>query len=387
MRRFRQFPIALTASFLAIAVLAQGSASAAKSGINRDAQALARHLRATPPASKANADEIARLRQRMIAAIELVEKSHRGNGPAPESLIENALDFCEGMGDYERLLTMNAVLTTWRTANGRGLFTENGKFYERITRGRGVGDRCVFELIVPAKDFPAASNQLANVRLVTEEQKRRRKDEGPDHRQAAHRSQLEKMIAEKAGRKQLAAIENGPKTNSLGETAEEALAAWEKEREAAGELAGKLPNIRLAGRVTGTPSHMTRNRWRATAELTNLSNFPTEVTLDIYFLGITDRKKDHYLMAKSSQSVKLRRGEERSLELYTRAESSYKGKADDHDQVPKKERKHTQVRARGFVMVVRQGDEVVAFTGSDRLLANYADPKVEYSPLRSLPAF
>ena len=366
------------------------SSQAASSRINKSAQALAKHLAATPPAKKASDGDLAKARQRMIAAIELVEANNRSNGPRPESLIENALDFREDMGDYERLLTMNAVLSAWREANGRGLFDEKGKFQARITRGRGVGDSCFFERIVRAELLPSASNQLANLRLVTEEEKRPAGEQAdpPDHLELAYRDQLEKMIAEKSGIRKLAAIDKGPETNALGQTEKQAQLLWEKEvEEAGGDLSELLPNIRLDGRITGTPSHMTKDRWRATAEVANLSNFPTEVNIDIYLIGITDRKRDHYLMARSTQSLKLRRGESRSVEAYTRAESSYKGKADDHDEVPKKERKYTKVRARGFVMVVRHGDEVVAFTGSDRLLGGYGDPEAKDSPLRALPKF
>ncbi len=358
----------------------------AASKINRSAQELAKHLTATAPARKPSDGDLAKARQRMIAAIEVVEKNYRSNGPRPESLIENALDFRADMGDWERLLTMNAVLTAWREANGRGLFDDNGKYQDRITKGRGAGSRCVFELVVPGEVFPPASNQVANLRLVTEDQKRGVAEPDP-HRESAHLEQLRKMMAEKEGLKSLAAIEKGPKTNAVGQTEAQALAAWDKELEEAGDLSGKVANIRLDARMTGTPSHMTQQRWRATASLTNLSSFPVEVTLDTYLIGVTYRKRDHYLMAKSSQTIKLRKSESLSIDTHTRAENSYKGKADDHDEVPKKERNQTKVRCRGFVMVVRHGKEIVAFTGSDQMMAGYGDPDSEDSPLKSLTAF
>ncbi|MCB1232749.1 MAG: hypothetical protein KDN19_21065 [Verrucomicrobiae bacterium] len=360
---------------------------AESSRINRSAQALAKHLAPTSPAKKASDGDFAKARQRMIAAIEVVEVNYRSNGPRPESLIENALDFREGMGDWERLITMNAVLDTWREANGRGLFDNNGKFQTEITKGRGVGNRCVFERIVRGEVYPAASNQLANLRLVPEDQKRPDESGEPDHQERAYQAQLEKMMAEKEGLKSLAAIAKGPKTNSLGQTEEEARLAWEREVEEAGDISELVPNIRLDGSMTGTPSRMTKGRWRATAEITNLSTFPTEVSLDIYLIGFTDRKRDHYLMAKSTHSIKLRRNETRSIDAFTRSEGSYKTKADDHDEVPKKERNRTRVRARGFVMIVKQGDKMLTYAGSDKMMLGYADPENDDLSLRSLPEF
>lgn len=382
------YPHVFRVAFAAVLSLASMpcSAVAAESRINKDAQALAKILAPSPPAKAVKANDVAALRKRMISAIEFVEKQHRSNGPRPESLIENALDFREDMGDYERLLTFNSVISAWRVANGKGCFSEKGAFHERITRGRGVGDKCYFELAVPADRFPAASNQLANVRLVTEE-KKRPKDAEPDSRETAFRAQLEKLIEEKTNLAAITKFEKGEKTNSLGQTEKEALLAWEKEVELAGDLDGQLPNIRLLGRISGTPSNLTKERWRVTAEVTNISSFPTEVTIDIYHIGITDRKRDHYLMSKTTETLKLRRSESRSIDAYTRAEKSYKGKADDHDEVPKKERRHTKVRSRGFVMVVRYGEKVVAFTGSDQRLASYGDPSADDSPLKLLPKF
>ena len=359
---------------------------AADSKINRSAQNLAKHLTATTPAKKANEGDQAKLRQRMIAAMEVMEDSYRTNGPTPESLIAKAMEFRPEMGGWEKMMTTTAVLSAWREANGRGLFNESGKFQDHITKGRGVGDKCTFELIVPAEAYPPGSNQLANLRLVTVE-KKRAKDAELSNRELAYRGQLEKLVTEKERGARLAKVENGPKTNSVGRTAEESLALWRGEVEKAGHLAKELPNIRLNGRITGTPSHMTQERWRATAELANISKYPTEVTVETYLIGITDRKRDHYLMAKSSETVKLRINESRTIESYTRAQNSYKGKADDHDEVPKKERGKTQVRCRGFVMIVKHGDKIVAYSGSDQMMSGYANPENKDSPLRSLTAF
>ena len=201
------------------------------------------------------------------------------------------------------------------------------------------------------------------------------------------------MVQEKENFAKMAAFEKGPPpekrspTNSLGQDEETVLKLWKQEVEAAGEAAEKLPVIRVMGRITGTPSHKTQERWRATTQITNLSTHPTEVTVEVFLIGVTDEKRDHYLMSKTTKTLKLRQNENLSFDSYTRAENSYKNNADNHDEVPKKERNRTRVRCRGFVVMVKHGDKVAAFTGSDRLLSGYADPEEKNSPLLSLPEF
>lgn len=368
-------------------VLAAGPLPAgAQSRINRSAQALARHLGATPPAKAANPQEIAALGRRMTAAIESLEASHRSNGPAPESLLENALDFREDMGDWERLLVMNAVLAAWREAHAMGAFDAKGKFTGRIARGRGAGEPCGYEWIVPGEALPAASNQLANLRLVA--QAERRPAGAPlTPRDEAYRDQLSRLIAEKEGRAGLARVEKGPETNAVGQTAAEALARWEKDMAAAGADAQALPNIRLQGDVAATPSHMTKQRWRVACRVTNLSKHPTEVTVEVWLIGITDQKRDHYVMARSSKTLKLRSNESADLDFFSRAEGSYKGKADDHDQLTKPERARSKVRFRGYVARVTHAKGVAAFAGNDQMMTAYGDPGAADSPLSRLPAF
>lgn len=368
------------------------------SRFNKDAQALAKLLAPIPPAKAANPGELGKQRERMTQAIEYLEASYRSNGPQPESLLTNALRHREDMASFEKLMVNSAVLNAWREANARGLFDENARYRGRITKGRGEGDRCTFELIVPAAIYPPACNQLANVRLVPVENARK---EGAEltHREKSFHQQLVKMIQEKENRAKMVAFEKGPPpekrplpekrppTNSLGQDEQTSLELWNEAKKAAGEAADQLPVIRVLGKITGTPSRKTQERWRATTQVTNLSAHPTEVTVEVYLLGVTDEKRDHYLMSKTTKTLKLRQNENLSFDSFTRAENSYKNNADNHDEVPKNERNKTRVRCRGFVVMVKHGDKVAAFTGSDRLLSSYADPAEKDSPLFSLPAF
>lgn len=360
--------------------------AAADSRMNRSAQDLAKHLAPTPPAAKVNPGDLDRLRQRMIVLIDALEDSSRSNGPGPESLIAKAYEFRDDVPSVERLLTQNAVLNAWREASGRGLFNEVGKFTGDITKGRGMGGTCVFELVVPADVYPPASNQIANLRLVPAETKRAA-DAPLTPREKSFHGELVDMVAEKARSAGLARFENLPSTDQLGRTEQESLDLWKKAMEEAGDAGKQKPNLRLQGKLNGTPSHMTAQRWRAVTEVINNSSHPTEVTVDIYLIGYTWKKRDYYLMARSTQVLKLRASETKSLEVFTREEGSYKTKADDHDELSKAERQESSVRYRGYVVIARHDKDVVAFIGSDQRMAEFGNPEAERSPLDGLPAF
>jgi len=373
-------------SLIALFLLPSVPAHTADSRMNRSAQDLAQHLAPVPPAAKANPGDLNGLRQRMITIIEKLEASSRGNGPGPESLLSKAYDFRDDIAPVEQLLTSNAILDAWREAAGRGLFNEIGKYYGTITKGRGEGQECVFELIVPAEAYPPGSNQLANLRLVPAEL--RRTDPAKlNSREQSYRGELEGLIAEKARSRVMQKQENPESTNALGMTADEVVKRWERDMAAAGEAAKETPNIRLAGRVTGTPSHSTGRRWRVTIEVANTSPHPTEITLDTYLVGHTWKKRDYYLMVKTSQPVKLIANETRALEFFTKPEGDYKKPADDRDGLSKEERARSVVRYRGFIAVARHGDKGVSFTGTDQRLAEFGNPDSENSPLGRLPTF
>jgi len=372
---------------LALALLvASPPTEAADSKINQTAQALEKWLAPNPAAKKVDPGDPAKLRTRMIALIEKLESSSRTNGPGPDSILSKAIDLRGDLAGVERLLTHNAVLDAWGEANARGLFNEIGKFTGDITKGRGIGQSCHFEFIVPAETYPPASNQLANLRVVSEEAKRVA-DAPLSPRELSYHQELIEMIAEKDRSAELAAFENPTPTNALGFTEKEALARWEEAMSAAGETAKKKPNIRLECRVDGTPSHVTQQRWRTETKVLNFSAFPTEVIVEIHLLGYTDKKHDYYLMAKKSETVKLLPNESRMIELFTKAEGAYKKAADTHDELSKAEIAESRVRYRGFVVIAKHGDGIVSFIGSDQRLLDFGNPAAEDSPLGSLPAF
>ena len=353
---------------------------------NQPARNLAKLLAPTNPAGKVNPADFGKTKQKMISIIEALQHSERTSGPGPESLLPKAYEFREDVGNLERLLTSNAILNAWREAEGRGLFNEIGKFNGMATKGRGTGQNFVFEWIVPPQVFPPASNQLANLRLVPESEQRNAESPLSERESLLHR-ELVKMMEEKERGRALAKFENPPATDAMGVTAKEAEARWKKEMEAAGNPVERKPNVRLEGKVTGTPSHGTGQRWRVAAKILNFSTHPAEISVEVYLLGQTEKKGSYYVMSKTSHPLKLLANETRNLELHTREQNSYKKKADDHDGLSKAERAKSQVQFRGYVLVARHGKEVVAFAGSDQRLVGFANPENEDSPLTKLPAF
>ncbi len=390
-------PTTLIAS-LALGLFVAGGPPAATAAprMNPDAKALARQLGPAAPAKKFNPADKEKLKNRMIAAIEQVNASYRGNGPNPESFLDKALEFRPDVGPWERLMVSRAVINAWREAHSMDLFDEDGKFGDRIYKGRHQGGRVLFELIIPGEVYAPGSNQLANLRLVPDSEKRTEVGE-LDHRELAFQEQLTKLVDERTDR-MIAANQakqnrkedtrrSGPATNALGQDKKEQDKIWAEAVAAAGENATKQPNIRLIAAKEASPSKMNKNRWRVGARFTNASSNPTEIKAEVWLLGITDRKRDYYVMAKSEHTLKLRQGEIRELDFFTRDAGSYKGKADNHDGVPKKERKKTRVNYHGFAIRVFHDGDVVASTGSNARLASWVDPRGDDSELTRLPKF
>lgn len=383
------FASALTNKLFSLALLCLTSTWIATgfsaSRIDKKAQALAKQLAPAPPARKFNEKELATLGKRMTASLEILEKSYRTSGPAPESLISKALTFRKDMADYEKMLITNALISNWREANARGLFDKDGKYTSEISKGRGVGDRMKYELIIPGEVFAPASNQLANVRLVLSTVRR----SGPEPlgaREKATLEQLEQMIAEKTNLAGQTSWENH-KMNRFGRSADEEIYLWEKAMEEAGAAAQKLPSIRINAKSEATPTHATKYRWRAKCEILNHSSHPTEVKVEFWQIGYTWKKRDHYVMSKMEKTLKLRQNQSIEFDVFSKPEKSYKKPADDYDGLSKEERKKSRVRYRGFAVRVTHEKGLVSFSGNDKYSTAYVDPSVEDRSIERLPQF
>ena len=380
------FHLKVAAALILTTTTAGTSLKAQSSKLNKSAQALAKVIAPKPPAKSNDEKALAALSDQMTKAIEILEESYRSNGPTPANLIGKALSFRKDIGKAESLVLTNSLLEAWRASNAMGLVNDRGEFEPEITKGRGIGEKTLFELIIPGETYPPASNQLANVRLVRLDEKR--VPGSPlNPREIATGRQLKTMIEERLESIAIAAHRKGEKTNDLGQTEKEQLELWNAAMKEAGDAAKEMPSIRLRGDMTAGPSNLSDYRWRVTCEVANASIHPTDVTAEIWLVGYTHKKRQHFIMSKTSQSLKLRPGQTSSFDVYSKSKNSYKAKADDLDQLSKKERLKSEVNYRGFMMKVTHSKGVAAFTASDQRLLSYIDPGEENPGLAKLPTF
>ncbi|MDF1741613.1 MAG: hypothetical protein P1U86_20790 [Verrucomicrobiales bacterium] len=373
-----------------LALFASGfceTASAAPSSkFDKNAQLLAKSLAPSPAAKKANPEDLKKLKSRMISLIEVIEESDRSGSTNAESLMNKAMYFREDMGDYEKMVTSNAILNVWEDASHYGLFNESGKFEERITSGRHSGDPVIFELIVPAHRYPKGSNQLANLRIVPLKEKRKDGEE-MDARDLAFGHQLVKLIDEKESFAAMQKREAPVATNSLGETREQSKESWERALAESEGALERVPRIRIESSINGSPSKMNQYRWRLTTNIRNASVHPTEVKVTVYMLGQTENTSAYYFLAKKEHTLQLRQNEIREIETFTKSEATYKHKVGILDGLPKKSAKNGEVDYRGNVVIAKHKDKVVAIHGSDSRLLKYADENNKEFSLAGIPSF
>lgn len=382
----RQFRAILSFAALIFIGLPLTSSAAPSSKFDKNAQRLAKSLGSTPPAKKANPEDLKKLKARMIATIQVIEESDQSGSTNAESLMNKAMYFREDMGAYEKMVTSNAIINAWEDAQHYGLFNKHGKFEDRVTKGRHSGEPVTFELIVPAERYPKGSNQMANVRIVLVKEKRKEGDE-MDPRDLAFGHQLVRVIDEKKSFGVMKKRETSIATNGVGETKEQAQNSWDRAvKESEGALE-RVPRIRIESSINGSPSKMNQYRWRLTTNIRNSSVHPTEVKVTVYMLGQTEKTRAYYLLSKKEHTLQLRQNEIREIETFTKSEGSYKQKVGILDGLPPKQARNGKVDYRGNIVIARHNDKVVAIHGSDSRLLKYADEEnLEFS-LAGIPSF
>ncbi|MEM7014794.1 MAG: hypothetical protein AAF585_25320 [Verrucomicrobiota bacterium] len=355
---------------------------------DKRAKALAGKLKPSGLSKDVKSDDKAAAEAQMVSILNALEESARSQGPQPGSLLPKAFEFVKGVGKAQEIFSTTSLLRAWRDARQLGLFDDKGHFGHFIEKGRDQGRQVVFEYIVPNDRAPYFSRHYGNLRLVGPSQAR---DNGEKLNQMdeAFINTLVTVYREVENEKKLAAIEAKQKKPIMAEydRQEQATAQlYETEVAKAGEDFHKLPNIKLRARVMGTPSQINGDRWRIEVDITNFSPHPTEFELRSHLLGMTYRKREHYVMAEKRETIKLMRGSNTKVTLYTKGRGSYKAKADEVDELSKEEAQRSKVRYLGFVIEANHAKGRAGSTASTRALeTNYLDENRVALP--ALPRF
>lgn len=365
--------------------MAMSLSSLAEAKQNPAAQALSGQLKPQGLTPKGDAGGLNKVRDQIIKILNGMEQSQVSNGPGAKELLTTAYRFYRPeVGPAQQAAAVGTLTQMWSEARALGLFDEEHKFTGKITQGADAGQPCVFEYIVPMSLAPAFSKDVSNVRLVSPGRKRAESAEATINEQA-YLVTLKAIEREVAGMKSVAAIENGPKTNAVGQTAEEARKIWSEEMKRNGVAADELPSLILLGRVLATPSKRTGDKWVSQLEITNLSMHATEVEVECVFIGTTDKDRQNYVMGESKKKLQLRSGEMQKVDFDTPLkESAYKSRTDDYEKLTKSERTRSRVFYRGTMWRVNHKKGVAATFATDPAMLSLFD-KDAATKLESLP--
>lgn len=355
------------------------------------ARSLAGHLSPQGLPPKADPAGLGKARDQIQKILTAMEESQVSGGPGADDLLDTAYEmFVPQVGPAHRSAAVGALTSMWMEARALGAFDEQNKFTGKITKGPDTGQACVFEYIVPMDLAPKFSRDVANVRLVAPS-KQRTAAAKPTTRELAYVNNLEAIARESSGLKNLATIEEGPKTNALGQTKAETEQLWKEQMKLAGDKALQKPSILIQSRLAATPSKRTGYKWVVQAEVTNLSAHATEVEVECIFLGTTDKYRQNYVMGQPKQKLQMRSGQAEKLTFETPMnEGGYKGRADDFEKLSKAERAGSQASYRGAIIRVIHAKGTAGAFATDpvmlELLEETADVKLDSLPKLYLDA-
>ena len=318
-----------------------------RSEVNAVPKALMPLLVPATASRKVKPNDFKEAQERMIRILEFLEKHDGRNGQRAKDIVTNAFYIYDRhrFSGQRRMMTGGAILRNWEKAQELGLFTEAGKFQRQIRKGSEKKKTASFEYIVPPEKAPIYSTDLANLRLVTPGE-RKKKGAEPTPWDSAYLDQLDVMKEE---------VLHG-RFDDLGRTKAENVAIWKAELKRAGgeKLLEQAPAIRHYGRIKATPSGMSGNRWQVSFETLNLTTHPTEVTVEYYVFGITGPAVEDRIsiLARKTETLKMRSLESHELDLFTAPRTG-------------------GVRMRGWVIrTLHQGKEV-GFLASQSILHDY----------------
>ncbi|MFN0079241.1 MAG: hypothetical protein ACKVY0_22480 [Prosthecobacter sp.] len=359
------------------------------------ARALAPHLKPQALTAKAEPQGLNQARTQIIAILNAMQSCVESGGPDARSLLSMAFEFQPAVGPVQQSTIQGNLMQMWQEARALGCYDSLHHFTGAITKGPDAGTQAVFEYIVLLEHAPRFSRDVSNIRLVPPSKSREKNGDSPAH-DLAFLQQLKQVEREIIGRLALKKIEAGPPvkkaepTNSMGQTKAEHLRLFQAEMQKAGALAQKSPIIRLTGRQTEQPMKKNGYQWVYTAELTNLSAYPTEVVVEWWLIGDTEIKHLNYLFAEGKETLQLRSAGIEKLEFKTKSKSHYDGRADDLDGLGPKDpmRGKTEPKYRGAVIRVIHGKDkkTVATWTSDATMARaLSDEPGEQHDLERLP--
>ena len=341
--------------------------------VDKRAQQVARLLK---PASfgKGSEKDLGGIKKQLVRMIEELEKSQRTSHAAPESMISKAFQFRQkDIGRYQAAVSSRAYLNAWKTANSMGLFDDKGRYAGKIASGRGMGKEAVFEYIVPPKHAPEFAKYIGNVRLVTPDQARKEGDT-VSVRDAEYLNSLKQVQSEAETRNRMLDREKSKvkmeekNLNVVGQTDAQERALYEKAVKEAGDLVNQAPNIRVRGKLMSRPGHINQNRYRVDFELVNTVRHPTEVEVDFYMLGFTDKLNLIYVMKHENQKVKFRSGQVRKYEFWSKPVNQYVKPVYLLDQ-----KKSKKISYKGYIAIVKFRDKgIVGIAASDARIMRYA---------------
>ena len=348
------------------------------------AKALAPQLRPMGFTAKAEPGGMDQVKGQIVRILSAMETSAQTGGPDGSALVDKAFEFQPNVGTLHRQAMQRSLVQMWREAHVLGCFNDKHQYTGLITKFADAGSQAVFEYIIPLEHVPRFSRDISNVRLVAPS-KSRAKNAADAARDLAYLPQFKDIEREALNAK----LSIKPPTNNFGQTKEEAARIFKEEMERSGAAGQGTPNLKISGRLTEQPMKRNGYQWIYSIELVNLSQHPTEVTIQWWLLGDTELKHLNYLMAEGSEKVQLRSMAAHKAELKTKSKNHYDGRADDLDGLGPKDkmRSKTEPKYRGAVIRIVHGTEkVVATWTSDPTMARClgSDPESEYD-LKRLP--
>ncbi|TLD68627.1 hypothetical protein FEM03_21535 [Phragmitibacter flavus] len=278
-----------------------------------------------------------------------------------EEILRRAYNERKDIGPMRKTASVMALSAAWRQARAMGSFNSDHAFTGRIIKGEDYGKSVVFEQVVPASQAPQFAAEIANYRLI-EPSRARKADEAVSHRDAATLAGLE-SIAQEARR-----------MDTVGLHAE----AWQRDMEAAGELANQQPRVRIRMLTQATPARKNGDAWQTRVDLGNASDIPSEVTLHCYMIGRLWKSNDTYVMKRHTRQLKLRGNETRQLILSTPSRGQCKQMMDDHERLNKNERMVSELDYVGSLSVVEHDGTTLATAATYPSLLKILDEQQQF---------